>query len=365
MKVVHVISGGEIGGSRKHLLSLLDGFPKGDASLIVLQKGLLYDDACRLGIDVHLLEQSSRYDLSVLKKLVNNIKAGDFDIVHTHGPRANLLTYLIKRKLHIPWVTTVHSDPSLDFINKGLKGKIFSIINKKTFSKTDLIFAVSDHLKDKLQGAGVNKDKIKTIYNGIHFDKGNSGPGLKKEDFNLKEDDFIIAMVARFHPIKGHFLVFEALKELNDPDIKLLLVGDGPIKKDLERKVNEMGLKSQVRFLGFRDDAEAVMSLTDISLLASYSESFPLVLLESAKVKRPVISTDVGGVKSLILDDSMGWIVPKGDPLSLKEAIIKAKQIKHSGRLKDMGERLYRHAKGHFSLDNLFTAVRDNYQHIL
>ncbi|MBM7645052.1 glycosyltransferase involved in cell wall biosynthesis [Scopulibacillus daqui] len=365
MKVVHVISGGETGGSRKHLLSLLKCFPKGDAALIVFQKGLLYDEACHLDINVQLLEQTSRYDLSVLKKMVNHINEKDYDIIHSHGARANLFTYLIKRKLRAPWVATVHSDPSLDFMHKGLRGKIFSMINKKTFNSIDLIFAVSDHLKNRLIEEGLEKEKIKTVYNGIQFDNRLHLSKLKKEAFGLTEDDFIIAMAARCHPIKGHEIVFKALKELNDINIKVLLIGDGPSKKDLEAKAREMGLISQVRFLGFRSDVEALIDLADISLLASYSESFPLVLLESAKMKKTVIATNVGGVNALIPDQSMGFVVPKGDPASLKEAILTAKKIKQAGKLGDMGERLYQHAKSHFSLHQLYEMIYDNYQHIL
>lgn len=359
MKVLHVISGGETGGSRKHLVTLLTKFPNETATLVVFQDGQLAAEAREHGIDVHIIAQKSRYDLSVLKRLMTFIKGGDYDILHTHGPRANLFASFIINKVNVVWVTTIHSDPTLDFIKSGIKGFAFTKLNLFAIKKIHHFFAVSERFKENLIGLGIPREKITTIYNGIEFDKTKTKTSLTRQELGLTEKDFVITMVARLHPIKGHEIVFEALGKLNNPNIKLLLVGNGPIEGELKKKA----ATDQVHFLGFRQDVNDLYALSDIALLASYSESFPLALLEAANQHIPLITTDVGGVKNLIKSKDMGWIVPIKDVEAMKSAIHEAYSRKKE--LPKMGETLYTYASDHFSLDNLYEDITDTYNQLL
>lgn len=363
MNVLHVISGGETGGSRKHVVTLLSKFAPGTATLVVFQDGPLAAEARQAGIDVRLLTQSSRYDLSVLSKLVALIRHERFDLLHTHGPRANLYGALIKRNITIPWMTTVHSDPRLDFMKSGWKGKWFTRLNVWALRKVDYFFAVSERFKESLVELGIAAERIQTIYNGIDFDDAPRPHTLRRADLGLREEDLVIAMVARLHPIKGHALVFDALASLSDPDMKLLVVGDGPLAAELREKAAQSGIGRQVQFLGFRRDVADIYALSDVALMASYSESFPLALLEAANERLPVISTDVGGVRQLIASSDMGWIVPVGDRAALAQAMREARSRKQE--LKTMGERLYEHASTHFSLQRLYEETVATYERVL
>jgi len=365
LKVLHVISGGETGGSRKHVVTLLAKFPKETASLVVFQEGPLAKEAREQNIDVHLLSQTSRYDLSVLKKLVELIESGRYDLLHTHGPRANLYAALIKNKINIPWITTIHSDPSLDFMKSGLKGFLFTKLNLWALKKIDYFFAVSERFKENLITLGISGNKVKTVYNGIDFSNDANSYALRRADLGLSDEDFVITMVARLHPIKGHMLVLDALKSLNRPGIKLLIVGDGSLEKELKDRTSHLGLEEQVKFLGFRQDVDAIYSLSDVALMASYSESFPLALLEAANQRIPVITTDVGGVGQLIADERLGWIVPIGDSSSIAEAIDKAYARKRQNELSIMGQALYKHASTHFSLNNLYEETIATYRYVI
>ncbi|HET7580161.1 MAG TPA: glycosyltransferase, partial [Bacillales bacterium] len=300
MKVLHIISGGETGGSRKHLVTLLAMFPKDEVSLLVFQKGLLSQEAEEAGIPVYDFGQRSRYDLRVLNRLTSFINDHQFDIVHTHGPRSNLYGLFIHRKIQAAWVTTVHSDPGLDFMDAGVKGKLFSWAHKRALRRVDFLFAVSDRFKRILLSYGIPEQRIKTIHNGITFQEDPGKSEISRNHLGLKEEDFVITMVARLHPVKGHELVFQALEQLNNPRVNLLLVGNGPIQEELQEKATNLTLRRNVRFLGFRKDVEHLFSMSDTALLASYSESFPFVLLEAAKVKTPVITSDVGDVEQLV-----------------------------------------------------------------
>ncbi len=363
MKVLHFISGGETGGSRKHVITLLSQFPKGQASLAVLQEGALSEEARAAGIDVHLFKQSSRYDLSVLNKLAGFIRENGYDILHTHGPRANLFGVYLKGRVNVKWVTTVHSDPKLDFMKSGLKGAIFTKLSLYALNRMDYYFAVSETFKQNLVSLGIAADKIKTVYNGIEFTSQKAEP-VSRKSLGLGEDDFVMTMVARLHPIKGHELVFEAIKSLEKPDMKLVLVGDGPIKEELITKAKSMGVEEQVKFLGFRQDVDSIYASSDLGLLASYSESFPLALLEAANQHVPLVTTDVGGVRELVTEDETGWIVPTGDAKALASAFSKAYSASKNGTIKEMGKKLYHYASSRFSLQQLCKETLETYEKV-
>lgn len=363
MKVLHLISGGETGGSKNHLISLLQQFNKEEVILGVFQEGKLSQEAREIGLPVILFGQTSRYDFSVLKKIKNLIKEQQINIVHTHGPRANLFTYFLKKQIDFKWITTIHSDPSKDFIKGGVKGKVFTWLNMKVLKEIDYFFAVSNRFKDMLVQFGLESNKIFVIYNSIPFE-GEYEQKVTRGDIGLNETDFVIIMVARLHPIKGHELAFESIQELSNQgynQVKLLLIGDGPIETELKKKVKELQLSEKINFLGFQKDVHSYLALSDVKLLASYSESFPLVILESARAETPVISTDVGGVKDLISDERFGWIVPVGKADEITRAIKRAIEDKKNGVLEDKALLLKSRVKKDYSLLRLYNDTYSTY----
>ena len=362
MKVLHLISGGETGGSKNHLLSLLDNLQKTEVMLGVFQEGKLSEEARQMGIPVIMYDQSSRYDFSVIKKIKQSIKENNISIVHTHGPRANLFTYFVRQTISFKWISTIHSDPSQDFIKGGIKGRVFTTINMAVIKKIDHFFAVSERFKQMLVGFGLSAEKITTVYNGISFD-GQYECKLTRRELSLTDEDFVICMVARLHPIKGHTVVFDAIRKVlnKNPDVKLLLIGDGPMRQELEQEVKNKKLSQNVHFLGFQDDVHSYLCISDVKVLASYSESFPLVILEAARAQTPVISTDVGGVKDLISDPSLGWIVPIKDSEALAEVINEAS---NKADLPEIGKNLYAKASRLYSIGQLAKSTEETYKKI-
>ena len=124
MKVLHVNAGLENGGGLSHIVNLLtEAKQEGkDFELLTLAEGPVAQTAREQGIETHVLGANSRYDLASLKKLTRFINDGDYDIVHTHGARANLFLSLIHKKIKATWCITVHSDPYLDFAGRGTGG---------------------------------------------------------------------------------------------------------------------------------------------------------------------------------------------------------------------------------------------------
>ena len=363
MRILHLISGGETGGSKNHLLSLLEKCRDEDIYLGVFQEGRLSEEARHKGIPVFVFGQRSRYDFSIIPKLKKMILEKEIDIVHTHGPRANLFTFFLKRLISFKWITTIHSDPEKDFIKGGVKGRVFTRLNMTVIKRIDHFFAVSERFKEMLVGFGISASKITTIYNAISFDLGLKATKFRS-DLGISDEEFIIIMVARLHPIKGHIVAFEAITRLNQHGnkVKLLLVGNGPIEQELKANVEKLQITDQVMFLGYQEDVHSYLALSDVKLLASYSESFPLVILEAARADTPVISTDVGGVKDLISDRKYGWIIAIKNVDELVLAIEEAIEQKNSDKLRQIGLNLHEKASKEYSLDQLVAKTLKTYR---
>jgi L-malate glycosyltransferase len=367
LKVLHLNAGVETGGGMVHILQLLHHFDQADMILGLFEKGLIYDKAIEKGIKVVLFKQRSRMDFKLLKKIIHLIDEENLEIVHTHGPRANFYgCFLKRRRPRIKWIITVHSNPRHDFLGKGLIGKAFTFLHLWALKKPDHYLAISSRFKDFLISEGIEEKKITTIYNGIDFSTNPNCSTISREALNVLEDDFLMIMVARLCPVKGHHIVFQALKELImiHPNIKLLVVGDGFLEEELKKFVQKIGIADSVIFLGHRDDVDSLYKISDIKVLSSFSESFPLVLLEAARAKKPVITTDVGGVRDLIISKDLGWIVPIKSHDHLKQAIEEAINYKKMGKLKEMGMNLYNRASTHFTIDHFQESVLHAYKNL-
>ncbi|MGJ5644580.1 glycosyltransferase family 4 protein [Latilactobacillus curvatus] len=359
MKVLHINAGLENGGGLSHIIGLLSHLPADDVELLTFADGPVAKAAEANGIKVKILGKKSRYDFSLLKMLAKYINDNNFDLVHTHGARANLFISLIKHKIKAKWVITVHSDPRLDFMNRGALGRIFTSLNVKSLKKSDGIFAVTNNFKEILLALGLPDNKIKVIYNGIAFSE--KAPQLQEHK------NFEIVIVGRLHPIKGHAVLLEAFKAANMPNAHLTIIGDGELKSELQADVKKLGLDNQVLFTGLltQDEINQRYLKTDLAVLSSFSESFPLVLLEAANYAIPVIATDVGDMRQLIPDDSYGWIVPTHSVKALSLALEEAYGKWQSGDLKKIGFALETNAKINFSIDKLCKTTMDGYQYFL
>jgi L-malate glycosyltransferase len=365
MKVLHLNAGNETGGGMIHILSLLNELNRDEFILGLFEREQFYDKAIEYGINTVLFEQNSRLDLSVIFKIVKYIKVENIDIIHTHGARANLLGYIIKILTKVNWMTTIHSDPRNDFLGRGIKGRIFTNINMRVLKKASHFFAISKRFKEMLVNFGINAEHITTIYNGIDFNKNKfKYGGNYREKLKLSEDNFVILMVARFDPVKCHKVAINAVKTVFEdyPNTRLLLVGDGPFKKEMELYVQQNGMSSFVDFLGFKENVHLYYQLADITLLTSKTESFPLVLLESGRESTPVITTDVGGVKDMIPDPSYGFIVPVGDTNAIEKAIKDAICLKKMNKLNKIGTRFNQYISKRFSVEAFAASVYDVYK---
>ncbi|MDH5100960.1 glycosyltransferase family 4 protein [Lactobacillus kefiranofaciens] len=359
MKVLHVNAGLENGGGLSHIVNLLTEakIEHKDFDLLTLAEGPVAEAARREGINTSVLGASSRYDLASLKRLTKFINDGHYDIVHTHGARANLFLSLIHKKIHATWCITVHSNPYLDFAGRGLLGKIFTKLNIRALKKANCIFAVTEHFANLLiNKAHVDKTKVHVIYNGIFFHSDSEIPAKYEHTY------FNIVNVARTEKVKGQDLLLKAVKQLDDQHIRLHIAGDGSQLEPLKALMRELDMAPQVTFHGFmtHHQLSGLYKRIDLAVLTSYSESFPLVLLEAADNLIPILSTNIGDISKMIPSPDYGFIAKVGDVDSIAEAI-KAAVNKSPKDLRAMAEREKRYAEEHFSVKNQLASIEKVY----
>ncbi|WEV71206.1 glycosyltransferase [Lactobacillus sp. ESL0785] len=363
MKVLHVNAGLEAGGGLTHIVNLLKEAKKTgeNFSLLCLAEGPVAQAARLAGLQVDVLGFNSRYDLGGLRQLASFINAGNYDIVHTHGARANLFVALVRHKFDAKWCVTVHSDPYLDFSGRGLSGKLFTNANLYAIRRADCVFAVTKTFADLLiKKARVNCNSVHVIYNGLSFHQDSQIPA------KYQHPNFNIVNVARAEKVKGQKLLLQALKKLDNANVHLYLAGDGSQLAHLKELTQKLELGPQVTFQGFMTQKQLtnLYRRMDLAVLTSYSESFPLVLLEASDNLLPLMSTAVGDIKMMIPDQDSGFVAQVGDLDSITAVLRQAVAMPKS-ELCEMAIREKSYLSEHFSLKSQLETIIQEYQAII
>ena len=369
VKVLHLISGGDTGGAKTHIISLIKELDKLiDAKVICFIEDTFYYDALKAGINIEVFPQKKRSDLSVVDRLKDEIDREGYDIIHCHGARANFIGVFLKRKIKKPMLTTIHSDYKLDFKDNFYKKIVYTALNSMALKKFDYYIAISDTFKDMLISRGFKENEIFVVYNGIDLD-GEMKYVSKKEflaRYNIPEENkIIVGIIARLDLVKDHETFIKAAKKVIEQrdDILFLIAGTGNEEKRLKSLVKEMGLEKHIYFLGFVKDQYSFFNAIDINALTSISESFPYVILEGARLKKTIISTEVGGINRIVENGYNGWLIDIGDSEALADKIIFFAENKD--KIQEMGENLFKTVEKNFSSKKMAENHIEIYRKIL
>ena len=168
MKLIHLISGGDVGGAKTHVLSLLQGLNRTeDVHLICFMEGPFAEEARCLGIPTTVIEGSN--PMAVRKRILAIIRHDDCQLLHCHGARANMIGALVQRQARIPVISTIHSDYRLDYLGRPLHRLTYGTINTVALRMFDYHIGVSDAMAQLLISRGFDPQTMFAIYNGIDF----------------------------------------------------------------------------------------------------------------------------------------------------------------------------------------------------
>ena len=247
-------------------------------------------------------------NVKAIKFLSNYIKDHSIDLVYTNTSTI-LCGGIASKKNNIPSIFHIHEIPTGNKLYELFSGKIINRISSKVLTVSN---SVTNHWSKN-----INDNKIQRIYNGIVFIKTDSMIKLERN-----QDDFVITSVARLIPYKGHMYLIDIANELvkKSTKFKFLIVGDtlhsyASYEKSVKRKVKDLGLENQIKFLGFRNDVASVLKQSDLFVHpAIFPDPLPTVLFESLHNDLPTVATNLGGAIEILDNGNNGLLIPYNEP---------------------------------------------------
>jgi glycosyltransferase involved in cell wall biosynthesis len=225
------------------------------------------------------------------------------------------------------------------------------------------VVSVSSRLAERLaRDVGFDRRRVRTIRNGVSTERfGRTVRADARAGLGLFQNTIAVGTVGRLEEVKDHGTLLRAfgLVARQNPRAVLLIAGDGPLRSQLERTVQELGLDARVRFLGHRPDVERVLAALDVFVLSSISEGLSNTILEAMACGVPVVATRVGGADELIVENETGLLAPARQPETLATAI--ATLVNDEAARLRMGVAAGERARAKFSLAGMLTAYESLY----
>jgi glycosyltransferase involved in cell wall biosynthesis len=361
MRILYLITRSEPGGAQSHLASLIEHFgPEVAAVAAGLDEENVLDEVSRTAgaefIPVgHLLQplhpvEDARAVLEIAK-LMRRVKP---DLVHIHSSKAGIVGRLAARLAGIRAVFTAHGWAFAE--GASWKRKLVAVPTEFAAGRlADHIIAVSEaDLRQALRFHIADAERITVVRNGIEDALYRANPGGAGE--------VRVVMVARFSPPKDHATLLQAMKGIKG-SWRLLLVGDGPLRGDVHQLATHLGLGHRVEFLGSRHDVPEILASAHVVVLATRSEGLPISILEGMRAGLPVVATDVGGVPETIHHGENGFLVPRSDVPSLREAL---QRLIDDGGLRDrFGVASRARYEAEFTAQRMYEQTRAVYESVL
>lgn len=329
------------------------------------EEGELLDDAVPVVRVPLRRELDPRADPKALVAVRSLLRRERPAIVHTHMAKAGTIGRLAALSLGRNRPRLVHTFHGhvLEGYFSPAKTAAFVRAERALARRTDALVAVSDEVRDSLLDLGIGTpDRLRVIPLGFdlrpHRAVAGRG-GALRERLGL-DDEPLVGMVGRLAPIKDHETMLRAIATV--PDAHLAVLGDGPSRAEVEWLVAELGLQRRVHLIGWWHDIPAAMADVDLVALSSRNEGTPVALIEAAACGRPVVATDVGGVRSVVEDGETGLLVPAGDSTALAAAM---ERLLRDRAMADRFGAAGRAGSHRFDEDRLVADVRALYAELL
>ncbi|HEY4061617.1 MAG TPA: glycosyltransferase family 4 protein [Puia sp.] len=332
MKKIRILEGirqGKIGGGESYLLGLVENMDRDLFEPVVLSftDGPMVDRLRSQGIEVFVIHTEKPFDVRVWKKVRDLMKEQRIDIVHAHGTRACSNMFWAAGKLNLPSVYTCHAwsfhNDQQVFVKKL---RIWS--EKYLTSRVDVNICGCEANRNTGRKLFRNDYDAVVINNSIDSKKFNPYDQYKdiRQELGIPKEELVIASIARFTLQKQPLKLIRAFARAQQRmgPVRLLMVGDGEQKAEALALTRSLGIGDKVMFLPFRQDVPDLLAASDIFILPSLWEAFPIALLEAMSMGKAVIGTDVDGTPEIIRNEENGLLIPvEGLEENLEKAILR------------------------------------------
>jgi len=298
------------------------------------------------------------WPLASMKQFVTIIKKYDIQIVHVHSQEASFVARILAKLAGVKKI--VYTPQTIDVRNKKLFGlyKIFECLLSKI---TTILISVNEKDRVRLIQWGISANKIKTIYNGIDLNHN-----MRHErNQNIDNESPVILQVGRLSPQKDPVKFIEGAKLVLEtfPKAKFLMVGNGPLRNEVEEKISDLELRDKVSVIGYQENVIELLKSADIVTLTSAWEGTPYSILEAMAWGKPVVVTDVNGCAEIVENGKTGFVSPYADVVDWSQKVVYllknpdlAMEYGKAGRLK---------AEMEFSITKMISSIEQVYLDIL
>jgi glycosyltransferase involved in cell wall biosynthesis len=315
------------GGAEEHILTLLRGLDRRQfRPLLVCAPEVAEQLRPDLPSDVELIPLPLRKPahLPAALRLARILRRRQVSILHSHLFYSSLFASPIGWLCGVPLIVeTPHVREQ--WRHGWLKGRF--VVDRLAGRFVHRYIAVSEaNARYLVKEKGLPARKISVIHNGCdvaRFKPGHRAPNGLRQDLGFGPQDPALLIVGRLEPQKGHRILFEALPAIRRefPAVRVVCVGEGSLRSELEQRVDGLGLRDAVRFVGQHPNVDDWLALADVSILPSFYEGLPLVAIESLAAGKPMVATAVDGTPEVVVDGATGLTVPPGDHAELAHAI--------------------------------------------
>jgi glycosyltransferase involved in cell wall biosynthesis len=312
--------------------------------------GVLLDEAEKLGMQPRVFSRKPGLDWRLILSLAKAFRDDRLDVVHTHNQAAHFYGCLAAKVAGVPVI--INTEHSRHYIQHHWRRRF----EKRMLSNvTSTMVTVSNELCQlSIEKDGIASDKLVVIVNGVDISRFDGVQDETIKIFRLENGipptARILSIVARLHPIKNHSLILQAVKILTTvyPDIRLLIVGDGELRRNLEHLSSDLKIANNVSFLGNRMDVPVILKASDATVLCSLTEGLPLILLEAMAARTLIIVTNRANRSGLIKHGINGLVV--GDqPQELANAV--SMSINNRSNHFDMTAIAYDQIRAHYAIE--------------
>jgi glycosyltransferase involved in cell wall biosynthesis len=384
MRVTHIITRLVIGGAQENTLATINGLRQKSGVEVNLisgpttgPEGSLENEARKILSRSQLSTFNSQLeivpelvrpvhplkDFLALRKLEKILRSQKPDIVHTHSGKAGILGRLAAKRAGVPVIIHHIHGPSFGNFQGALANFIFTAAERRAAKVTDHFFCSANAMTRLYLAAGIGKQSMFThVFSGFNLEpflNSTNDLALRKK-LGLEENHFIIGKIGRLFKLKGHADLVKAFAKIlpQVPRARLLFVGDGALRGEIEKQIRALGLDGKVIFTGLVPPGEVARYVGIMDCLAhlSYREALSRALPQALAAGKPVVAYDFDGADEICLENETGFLIRTGDIETVAQKIL---QFANNPALrKKFGERGQQFVKENFSVEKM---VDDQY----
>lgn len=366
-KILYIIENTSFGGGERAFAQVINGLDKEKYEVYVAcGNNELFIEKIKNKTKVFTLNLSNRFNPTIISKLTKIMKTEKIQIIHSQGARADFFARISAKLSKVPLVISTIAMPVEGFNVNWMKKTIYIALDRFTEKFVHKFIVVSEVLRERLiKIHKIAPEKIIVIPNGVEIEEYNPDriDSFKiRNELNLDNNTCIIGTIGRLVWQKGLEYFIESAKFVLEvfSNAKFLIVGEGELKNKLENLTKQLKLNNNILFLGFRKDISEILGNLDIFVLPSIREGMPIITLEAMAMAKPIVASNIEGVREQIINDKTGVLVPAKNPKALAEAIISL--IKDKEKAKNIGNNAREIVKEKFIVEKMVKEHEKLYQ---